>query len=228
MIYSKKWMVVPYESDEDEKFVPDFKNKLNNHQLSDYDRVKQYQDKKTKVEQKTIQIKKQEQEGVNNNNIIKKEPIETNAENKDKQEKSLKNTVVPDYHKEELNKLSESYIRRPPAQNTRQGNLKRLQGEKRKLQRSILFNESRVLNNNKSKGDQSMIKKRPKIIPSKKKTKKPKHTKYTFARLENDDIVMEDDNYITDESSESEAEPQSLFKGKKKNDFGNISKISSK
>lgn len=223
MIYSKKWMVVPYESDEDEKIVPDFKNKLNDHKLSDYDRVKQYQDEKTKIEQKTIQIKKQELENGNNNNIIKTEPLETIAEKTGKEAKSLKNTVVPDYHKEELNKLSESYIKRAPAKNTRQS-LKRLQGEKRKLQRSILFNESRVLNSNKSKSDQTMIKKRPKIIQSKKN--KPKT--YRYARLENDDIEMMDDSYITDESSETEPEPKNLYKGKKNVDFGNISAINSK
>lgn len=67
MIHTKKWMVVPYESDDEDEKVSDDLLKINN--MSDYDKINNYQNNLAKNEQKNYQKDNQLQ------SLIKEEEI---------------------------------------------------------------------------------------------------------------------------------------------------------
>lgn len=112
MIYTKKWMVVPYESDDDDEKVSDDLLKINN--MSDYDKINNYQNNLAKNEQKNYQKDNQLQ------SLIKKEEIADENENlkqlKIKKEDNESNKAIFDNAvlriKQEIGDMGESLTER--------------------------------------------------------------------------------------------------------------------
>jgi hypothetical protein len=87
MIYSKKWMVVPYESDDESNILISSNNNVNVlNNISDYDRVNKIQQDAFKSEQKALQL---EQEG---------KILQENS----KENKSFKDEIIKEYEKDKL------------------------------------------------------------------------------------------------------------------------------
>lgn len=108
MIHTKKWMVVPYESDDETVEMTDDLLKIKN--MSDYEKINNFQNNLAKTEQKNYQKDNQIQ------SIIKKEEIatENNVQNKDKvkKEEDVENLSIIDHAlakiKEEIGELGDS------------------------------------------------------------------------------------------------------------------------
>lgn len=246
MKYAKKWMVVPYESDEEiEPIRENISDILKDKNITDYDRAKKYENQLVKNQHKIFQ------NNVDENVIV---PIKIEIDDKlvyDKKQEKEKEKLVEEKTKTGINdkfvnsfkfilnpdkvktKMSESFVKRIPSEGTR------AKERKRKLDRSNLFNDSRFnLNNSRLKNPKSNENKRKKmglkdpsleryrsknikkLTESKKVKKMLKNladvSNLRYARLEDDDIDYENDDEV--ENNET------LYKDENM-DFGNISKI---
>lgn len=228
MIHTKKWMVVPYESDDEIDT-----SILNDTSMSDYDRVRKFEALQVKKDHKLLQKSTNMTVDNNKDMVIKPEHEEMivedanevekvveNKKNKKKTSKTKKN--IEKEHKKTTNKnktmnealrnMTESFYQRAPALNTRQNIVKLSQ--KRKLDRSHNFNASRM--NNSRINDtilQGINSKKPKIGVKKKDDEK-KILRYS--RLDDNDVELMDDDDIFSED---------LYKEKVNDKFGNISEI---
>lgn len=211
MIHTKKWMVVPYESDDELKYCND-RNKEKVNQLNSY--VKN----EINVEKTVDFPKKQHLDEIKSEDINDQKEIIDDIDEKDKlndennsQEKKVKKNKKINVD-DVLQKMTESYYQRNPSENTRKQNMKRLQN-KRKLERSLLVNQSRL--NSDNLVDQSISKRKKKRIRrdiSEKKNIKKLNAKAAtkikdffgnsilFSRLDDDDIEINEEEGINNEN----------------------------
>ena len=211
MIHTKKWMVVPYESDDELKYCND-RNKEKVNQLNSY--VKN----EINVEKTVDFPKKQHLDEIKSEDINDQKEIIDDIDEKDKlndennsQEKKVKKNKKINVD-DVLQKMTESYYQRNPSENTRKQNMKRLQN-KRKLERSLLVNQSRL--NSDNLVDQSITKRKKKRIRrdiSEKKNIKKLNAKAAtkikdffgnsilFSRLDDDDIEINEEEGINNEN----------------------------
>lgn len=211
MIHTKKWMVVPYESDDELKYCND-KNKEKVNQL------KSFVKNEINVEKTVDFPKNQHLDKINSEDINDQKEIIDDIVEKGKinEENNFKETIVQRNKKfnldDVLQKMTESYYQRNPSENTRKQTMKRLQN-KRKLERSLLVNQSRL--NSDTLVDQSISKRKKKRIrrdiSEKKNIKKLNANAATkikdffgnsilFSRLDDDDIEINEEEAINNEN----------------------------
>lgn len=193
MIHTKKWMVVPFESDDEEHFCDNkyAKTSLNERKLDESKNEHENEHEKKPVESEMDNVKDEKDSD-------SEEEINEKEEKKEHQKKHIL---------DELKKMTESYYKRNPSANTRSQNFKRLQN-KRKHDRSTILNQSRF--NTTKLQDQSVIQSKKKIkvdnITLRKDNKKlsKEATKIynafgnliRFSRLNDDDIEMDTNDHI--------------------------------
>lgn len=150
MIHTKKWMVVPYESEDEDQIS----NILINPKMNDWEKISTYNNELLKNKNKVLQTQTEEKKGdsiklENEENLIdiKKEPF-VKKEMNEVIKNDLRKDLILDQKRKKNAELKKNYLNKKnnEALNTTRTPMKnRLRGQKRELNKTHIQNHSMLI-----------------------------------------------------------------------------------